>query len=274
MKKLIYTLFFASAATMAFAQPELPAPSPKAMVMQTAGLTEITIDYSSPGVKGRTIWGDVVPYGELWRTGANASTKITFSRNVKIADKDVPAGTYSIFIIPNKDSWTFILNKNAKASTSEYKKEEDLLRMDVKPQTIPSKERMAFSITDFDNEKATINLEWATSRISIPVKLNTNAQAVASIESAVSNSWRPLAYSARYFLDNNMELDKAAELINTSISLNENWFNVWIKAQLLNKQGKKAEALEQAKKAKELGDKAGSGFFYKSQVEKAIQDWS
>ena len=96
---------------VARADLDLPRPSPFAKVVQTVGLTDITVDYSSPGVKGRKIWGAVVPYDQLWRAGANNPTKITFSRDVSIADKPVPAGTYAFFIIPTKGAWTVILNK-------------------------------------------------------------------------------------------------------------------------------------------------------------------
>ncbi|HEX7499910.1 MAG TPA: DUF2911 domain-containing protein, partial [Polyangia bacterium] len=112
-----FTLPLVAAATLllasanAYAQPELPRPSPSAKVSQVIGLTEITVDYSCPAVKGRPIWGALVPYDQMWRTGANQATKITFSRDVTFGDKPVPAGTYSLFTIPSKGAWTVILNK-------------------------------------------------------------------------------------------------------------------------------------------------------------------
>src|SRR5690606_32048204 len=136
-------MFFAVASTGSYAQLQLPAPSPKASVMQTVGLTEITIDYSSPGVKGRTIWGDLVPYDQLWRTGANSATQISFSKDVTVNGTQVPKRKYPLFAIPGKTDWTLILNKNATASTCEYKKEEDIVRMTVKPGAIPSRECMS-----------------------------------------------------------------------------------------------------------------------------------
>jgi len=124
---------------VARADLDLPRPSPFAKVVQTVGLTDITVDYSSPGVKGRKIWGAVVPYDQLWRAGANNPTKITFSRDVSIADKPVPAGSYAFFIIPTKGAWTVILNKKVdQAGTGrDYKQADDLLRLQVTPKPAP-----------------------------------------------------------------------------------------------------------------------------------------
>ena len=109
-----------AAGTAAAQQLDLPRPSPNAKVTQSIGLTEVTVEYSCPGVKGRAVWGTVVPYDQLWRAGANAATKVTFSKDVTIDGKPVPAGSYSLFAIPGKSTWTVILNKNATASTREY----------------------------------------------------------------------------------------------------------------------------------------------------------
>ena len=124
----------------AFADLELPRPSPFAKVSQEVGLTQITVDYSSPGVKGRKIWGALVPFDKMWRTGANQATKITFSKDVTFVDKAVPAGTYSLFTIPAKSGeWTVILNKNPnQGGTGQYKQDLDLLRFQARPQVIPN----------------------------------------------------------------------------------------------------------------------------------------
>ncbi|HSM52087.1 MAG TPA: DUF2911 domain-containing protein, partial [Thermoanaerobaculia bacterium] len=138
MKKnlaLALALVALGGASAALAQLELPRASPKATVMQQVGLTDVTIAYARPGVKGRTIWGDLVPYGQVWRTGANEATTITFSTDVKVAGTAVPAGTYGLFTLPGEKEWTVILNKAAKQwGAYEYKPEEDLLRIPVQPQ--------------------------------------------------------------------------------------------------------------------------------------------
>ncbi|HRH65783.1 MAG TPA: DUF2911 domain-containing protein [Bacteroidia bacterium] len=277
MKK---TLFLSAAILMAMilpgkisAQLVLPQPSPKASVMQAVGLTDITIDYSCPGVKGRTIWGELVPYDQLWRTGANSATKITFSKDVKIGETAVPKGSYSIFTIPGKTSWTFILNKNATASADEYKKEEDLLRMTVTPEAIPMRERMAFIFSDFSDDNVKINLEWEKVRITIPVATGTSEQAMANIKNSTESTWRIYNSAARYMMDTKKDYDAGLKYVDQSLLLGNEWYNNWTKAQLLAAKNNYKEAVEYAKKAKELGDKNVDGFFFKPQVEKALIDW-
>lgn len=255
------------------AQLVLPQPSPKASVMQAVGLTDITIDYSSPGVKNRTIWGDVVPFDKIWRTGANSATKITFSKDVKIGGTAVPKGSYSIFTIPGKTSWTFILNKNETASTDEYKQDQDLLRLNVTPEACPMRERMAFSISDFNDDNAKINLEWEKVRITVPVTIGTSEQAMANIKNSTEGTWRVYNSAARYMMDTKKDYDAGLKYVDQSLQLGNEWYNNWTKAQLLAAKNNYKEALGYATKAKELGDKNPEGFFFKTQVEKAITDW-
>ncbi|HNP97724.1 MAG TPA: DUF2911 domain-containing protein, partial [Bacteroidia bacterium] len=228
---------------------------------------------SSPGVKGRVIWGEVVPYEQLWRTGANAATKITFSKDVKIGETAVPKGSYSIFTIPGKSTWTFILNKNASASTGEYKKEEDLLRMTVTPEAIPSRERLAFIFSDFNDDYAKINMEWEKVRITIPVTTFTSDQAMDNIRNSTEGSWRVFNSAARYMMDTKKDYDAGMKYVEQSLSLGNDWLNNWTKAQLLAAKNNYKEALVWANKAKTLGDKNPDGFFFKTQVEKALADW-
>jgi hypothetical protein len=270
--------FYLSALVAAFVSftsvaQDIPQPSPKAVVMQTVGLTEITLEYSSPAVSGRAIWGELVPYNELWRTGANRPTKISFSKDVTIEGKAVPAGSYVLFTIPAKDEWTVIIYNDANVSgTGAYKKENDLIRIKVKPVTIPLRERFAIFVTDFTNEEAVVSLEWEKVKIPFKVKVNTFEQAMASINTTLNQPWRSYANSARYLQQNKKDLDIALKYIDISISLSNQWYNNWIKAEILADQNNKKEALKYAKIAKELGDK-DSNFFFKSYVEKALVDW-
>jgi hypothetical protein len=273
MKKALFVLFATGAFSFAQAQPDLPQPSPKAVLSQTVGLTEVTIEYSSPAVNGRSIWGSLVPYGEVWRTGANAASKITFSRDVKIGGKDVKAGSYAIYTIPGESSWTVIINKDYKGGASRYSSNEDVVRLEAKPAAIPHRERLSFQVVDFNNDKADVSLEWEKVRVSFSIEFATAQQALNSIDQSLNNTWRAYANSARYLLDNNKDLDQALKIIDQSIALNETWFNSWIKAQILAKKGNKKEARNWALKAKELGDKQPEGFFFKADVEKAINDW-
>lgn len=259
----------------AAADLELPRPSPFAKVSQDVGLTTITVDYSAPAVKGRKIWGGLVPYGQVWRTGANSATKVTFSKDVTFAGKPVPAGTYALFTIPTAGDWTVILSKKAdQAGSSQYKIEDDLLRVTLKPKASPARERLAFLVTDFTDDKAQLALEWEKLRLSIPVEVGTSKQALANIATTLDGTWRTYANAARYLLDNKKDYDVALKYVDQSLALKEDWYNVWIKASLLAAKGNYKEAYPLAEKAHELGAKAAPGtFFLEADVKKALADW-
>jgi hypothetical protein len=169
-------LLFGSATTQAQApaggQELKPRPSPAAKVAQQVGGTMVEVDYSSPAVKKRKIWGDLVPEGKLWRTGANASTKITFSKDVTFGGKPVPAGTYALLTIPTPKSWTVILNKDTTlgGNVDKYKQEQDVVRFTATPKAAPARERLTFIFNDVTEDAATLDLEWEKVRVSMPIK--------------------------------------------------------------------------------------------------------
>jgi hypothetical protein len=267
----------ALAAPPAFADLDLPRPSPFAKVSQDVGLTQIVVDYSSPAVKGRKIWGALVPFDKMWRTGANQATKITFSKDVTFAEQAVPAGTYALFTIPGKTGeWTVILNKNADqpGTGTSYKPELDQTRVKLHTKAAPHRERLAFLFSDFTDDKASLDLEWEKLRLSIPIKVNTAAQALASINSNIDNNWRLYASAARYMQETKKDNDAAMKYVDQSLALKEDWFNVWIKATLLAEKKDFKAALPLAQKAYDLGTKAGPGFFLEGDVKKALTDWN
>ena len=148
--------------------------SPKAKVEQTVGFTKVTIEYSRPGVKGREIWGGLVPYNVVWRAGANEATKITFSDEVIINGKSLKAGSYSFFTIPTKDKWTIIFNRVADQwGAFEYNEEEDILRLQVKPETNSDcwQEWLAYTITKTSDKSAIVRLEWEKLKIPFTVEV-------------------------------------------------------------------------------------------------------
>ena len=265
---------FCVAGGVARAELDLPRPSPFAKVVQTVGLTDITVDYSSPGVKGRKIWGAVVPYDQLWRAGANNPTKITFSRDVSIADKPVPAGTYAFFIIPTKGAWTVILNKKVdQAGTGrDYKQADDVLRVQVTPKPAPFRERLAYLVTDFTDDKASLDLEWEKLRLAIPIAVQTSAQALANINGAVDGTWRTYANAARYMLETKKDYDTGMKYVDQSLALKEDWYNVWIKAELQAAKGNTKDARATGDHAYELGKKS-DGFFLEGEVKKTLEEW-
>jgi hypothetical protein len=264
-----------AASSPARADLELPRPSPFAKVWQVVGLTEITVDYSSPGVKGRKIWGGLVPYDQMWRAGANSATKVTFSRDVTFAGKPVPAGAYAFFVVPGKAEWTVVLNKKADQAGigRDYKSELDLLRVQLKPKAAPFRERLAYMVTDFTDDTASLDLEWEKLKLSIPIGLATSAQAMTNIQTAVDGTWRTYANAARYMLDTKKDYDAGLKYIDQSLALKEDWYNLWIKASLLAAKKNFKEAYALADRAYQLGQKDGPGFFAQDEVKKALAEW-
>ncbi len=263
---------------------ELPSKSPAAKVSQRAGLTDITIEYSSPAVKGRPIWGALVPYGEVWRTGANLSTQLTFSKDVTVGDAAVPAGTYAFFAIPTATTWTLILNKDNKQwGSSDYKKELDVARVTVKPQAIPLREHLSYQVTNFTDDAASVDLEWEKVRVSLPVKLEMmvpnepdTMQAAeviqANIKAALDAQSGTLASAAGWYLDQK-DYAQGLQLVDRALAMKETWQAVWLKARLLAGSGKRQEAVALAEKAQALGSKAGENFFAANDVKEALKEW-
>ncbi len=252
---------------------ELPRPSPYATFKQTVGLTDVTVAYSSPAVRGRKIWGSVVPYDELWRAGANECTKVTLSTAATIEGKPVPAGAYCLFLLPTKAGWTFILNKDTSlGGTDKYKASDDVLRVPATASTIPARERLAFSVLDFTDVGGTLAMEWDTVRVAVKFELPTRANVLAEIRKLKTDDWAPYNRAARYLLEAKAEPAYAMELVDKSIKLKEDWFNDWTKAQLLAASGNTKQALAMAQRAQNLGKQA-SNFFYADEVAKAISDW-
>jgi hypothetical protein len=270
-------LAVASGATTSFAQqavPELPVPSPKARVEQRVGLTDFAVDYSSPGVKGRPVFGKLVPYDKPWRTGANANTKLTASRDFTFGDKKIPAGTYSLYTIPGKAAWTVALSSQLDNVGNEYDAGKDVARITVKPTPIKMRERLTFLFSATTDDNARLELEWEKVRLAIPLAVDTKTQAAANIDKAVDDAWRPHFASARYLLESGGDLNKALTLVDASIAVKPTWWNNWVRAQVLAKQGKLPDAAAAGEKAQQLGtgDRVYEGFF-KADIAKAVTNW-
>jgi Protein of unknown function (DUF2911) len=270
---LLVSLFVLVSFSAAAQQLTLPAPSPAAMVKQTVGLTDITVEYSSPAVKKRKIWGALVPFDKAWRTGANAATKITFGKDVKIADKPVPAGSYAIVTIPTAKGWTLALNKDTTiwSAGKAYDEKQDFVRVPVTTAAIPNRERLTFLFNNTTDVDTSLELEWEKLKVIIPIKTDTEAQALASISSTLENAWRPHANAARYMAEKK-DFAKAVTYIDQSLAMQSHWYNNWIKADILYKSGKVGEARTFAQTAKTLGEK-DPNFFFKDDVEKALVEW-
>jgi hypothetical protein len=228
-------LVFHFAAAVSAQQLDLPRPSPKASVTQTVGVTEVSIHYSRPGVKGRPIWGELVPYGEVWRTGANENTTITFGTPVKVGGTELPAGTYGLQTIPAQDQWTVIFSKDAKLwGAFDYKPENDALRIQVKPQPAAEPvERMRFSFEDVTDNSAEVVLAWEKLEIPFTVEVDTPKLAAEAASQAIR--WQTPFQAANWCIQNDTCLDDAGRWLDASIALTPTYSNQRAKATLLAK---------------------------------------
>jgi len=257
----------------AFAQQiRTPRPSPDATVTQIVGVTEVSIDYSSPGVKGRKIFGKLVPFGEVWRTGANEVTSITFSDPVKVNGNDLPAGTYGIHTIPGENEWEFIFSKDIKVDDgSNYDPSKDALRIKVKPEDHPFMERMTFLFTDVTDNSVNVNLGWDKLMVSFKVETNTNENFLSNARKELS--WSPTYQAAQYCLTANINLEEALKWIEASSLISEVYWNTKVKAQLQYKLGMKNEAIATMEKAIDLGSKMENAPFDYENMKKMLADW-
>ncbi len=276
---LAAAFLIAAVAAPALAQQlDLPRPSPKATVSQVVGLTDVTIAYCRPGVKGRTIWGDLVKYGEVWRTGANEATTITCSTDVTVAGNPVPAGTYGLFTIPATAEWTVILNTGAKQWGSyEYKQAEDLVRFAVKVQAMPFTERMTFSFPNTTMDSTEVALAWEKVQISFPVKVDVNSKVIADARAAIAaakpDDWRTPLRAAVHCLDNSVNLDEARGWVGKSLAAKETMYGLMAKARFAALDGNKTEAISVIKKAIEVG-KAATPPNDTAPAERLLAEWT
>lgn len=245
-------------------QIRTPAASPTAEFKQPVGLTDISIVYSRPSVKGREIFGDLVPYDKLWRTGANMATKITFSEDVKIEGKSLAAGSYALFSIPGKDEWTLIFNTNFNQSgTGSYDESLDALRVQVKSGTLEGEgvESLMININGLRNDHAYMVLLWANTIVTAKIEVNTDEQVMANIKAAMDPASEAGKYwaAASYYYESDKDIDQAIEWINKSIALGNNRFwVVHLKAKMLQKKGDCKEAIVAAEESKKMAQDAGS----------------
>ncbi len=276
----IIIALFLLAIQQSCAQVEMPVPSPAASVSQVIGVTKISVEYSSPAVRGREVWGKLIPYGEMWRTGANSPSKVTFSTDVVVEGKKVEAGTYAIITIPTENKWTVILNKDSKGNgVFSYLEDDDILRVEVTPKEADMREYLAFMVLPQSDMEAHLVMRWEKKRIALKITTDTKANAVASINKGMGiygRAWYDYASAAEYYIQNDLDIEKASEWANLSMKLNEkHFFASWAMAQVKAKQGNYKEAVAHAKKAQELGK--GTGGFYdarKESIETSLMEWT
>ena len=244
---------------------EFPAPSPACTIKQRVGLTDVEVVYSRPGVKGREIFGGLVPFGKVWRTGANQATKIVFSTPVKINGSDIPAGTYGLFTIPDEKEWTIIINKApAQWGAYQYDEKTDLVRIKAQPVKFPAVETFTIEFNDIRDDSATLNLIW--DKTSVPVKIEVDLSALGpQIETTMASDakQKPYYQAAMFYYDHGMDLTKANEWIDAALKEREAFYMVHLKAKILAKRGDKEGAIAAAKHSTELAIKANDAGYVK-----------
>lgn len=260
MKKLLSLLAVSSIFYCASAQAlRTPAPSPTQTMKQDFALSSVEISYSRPAVKNRKIFGDLVPYGAVWRTGANQATTITFGEDVTVGDKKVPAGKYGLLTIPNTGEWTVIITKQLDVTgPSAYKQDQDVARITVKPDEIPFPIESFMMV--FDKIKPSsmdLVMLWDRTAITIPIKADVETKVMAQIDNLMNKDNRPYFNAAMYYLDNGKDLNQALTWFDKAIEQNPKAFWVYHqKANALAKLGKKQDAITTANKSIELAKEA------------------
>ena len=245
----------------ASAQIKTPQPSPTAEIEQAIGLTKVEVSYSRPGVKGRTIFGDLVAYGKLWRTGANSATTIKTESDIMLAGKSLKKGTYSVFTIPGESEWTIIINSDATASTNKYAEDKDIMRFTVKSsKTAVKVESFTMLFSNLTNDSADWQIMWENTMITIPVKSAVDKEDIEKIESVMSGpSSRDIYVAAKYYYNNDKDIAKALEWINKAVALDGDDQKFWVvhwQAKITAKSGDKKGAIAAAEKSKVLAQKA------------------
>jgi hypothetical protein len=253
MKKLFMaTLAFTAVATI-HAQFKLPAASPKQKVMQEFGAGSVEITYCRPSMKGRKIFGSLEKYGEVWRTGANEATNIRFSEQVMIGDQKIDSGTYALFTVPNEKEWTIIINKGANGwGAYDYKKEEDVVRFNVKPSMV--KNALELFTIDFVNIKKDVvemRIAWENTEVLVPIRMDINAILKNKLEVAMRGEKKPYVAAAQYYSEIANDPKMALQMYDKGIEANPEGAHrvMYYKIKLLNQMGNKAEAKSTAEKA-------------------------
>ncbi|MEW7291788.1 DUF2911 domain-containing protein [Aquimarina sp. 2304DJ70-9] len=277
MKKIV---LFLSAALLSFgieAQVKTPQPSPSSKIEQVIGLTDVSVEYSRPSMRGRTIFGDLVPFDKLWRTGANKNTQITFSDDVKVGGKELKKGTYAIFTKPGKENWEVIFYSDANnwGTPREWDDAKVAAKVSVKPTEIPVNiETFTIVFSDFKMDSALLNFLWAKTEAAVKIEVPAKETAMASIEKVMAGPSAGDHYQAAVFYKNIENFDKAKEHIDKAISLRKEpafWYHRQ-QSLIYAKKGDKDGAIKAAKTSLELAEKAGNADYVKLNKD-SLAEW-
>lgn len=279
MKKFITTVLVAAVCSTGFAQVKAPQSSPKAMITQTVGLTEVTIDYSRPSAKGRTIFGDLVPFGKLWRTGANSNSIITFSDDVMIDGKALPKGKYAIYTVPKADNWDVIFYKDTDnwGNPESYDEAKIALKTTAKPQMLNNRlETFTIAMNNLDNNFAHLEISWEKTLVAVKIDVPTDKTTMASINKALNGPSAADYYAAgTYYFQSNGDMKKALEYVDKALGMSEQkaFWQLRQKSLIQAKLGDKKGAIETAKLSLAAAETAKNNDYVKMNKE-SIAEWS
>jgi hypothetical protein len=274
MRKTAMTL--ALFTTVALSAQELPQPSPKGEVEQIVGLTTIEVEYSRPSAKGRKIFGDLVPFGEMWRTGANMSTTVEVEGDVMVEGQLLPKGKYSLFTTPTPEMWVITFNKNPElGGVDERKAEEDVLTVKVPSGKCDMTETFTIGFADVKDDKAVLELRWENTMVGISLHADATKQALMNITEAVNKpdaDYRVFNSSARFLVDRNLEPQSALKYAMKSVEKERKFWNLHTLALAQAQNGQYQEAIATAEQSIRLAQEAKYEAYVKMNKEK-IDEW-
>ncbi|RYF66503.1 MAG: DUF2911 domain-containing protein [Cytophagaceae bacterium] len=267
-------------AQLATAQIRTPSPSPGATVVQTIGVTDVTVKYSRPSLKGRSPFtGDFVPTGKVWRTGANGATAFTTTTDMMVNGKSLAAGSYAILSIPTATEWTLIFSKDMAVTEQTYKQDQDVLRVMLTPAKAGEKaETFTIGFSNVTDSTASMDILWADVKASANLAVNTSANAAASVDKSVAekpDDVNTLTAAASYNLTKGRKLEESLSYVDKAIAAKETYRNLWLKSQIMAKMGKYSDALPLAQKAMAMGETSGDASFpfFKDAIAKGVTEF-
>lgn len=251
--------------------------SPASTVTQEVGISKVEVTFARPAVKGRKIWGELVPFGQVWRAGANSATQLTLSHPAQVAGRTVPAGSYGFFVIPGPKAWTLILNKKAKQwGAYDYKAEEDLLRWEAMPQAVPFQEVLDYRLVPTHPNQVSLELGWERLRVTFPIVFDTRGIYWAHLEERLSKApatdWVPWYQAAKYCQEMGLEPAKAKAWITHSLAAGESFWNHETAARIFREAGDSPKALTHLRRAIELS-RGKAPKEYTDNLETELKDW-
>jgi len=262
IRAIVTAAILVTASTASAQRLKAPEASPQATVEQTIGLTTAKVVYHRPAINNRPVWGNLVPWGQVWRAGANENTTVAFSSDVKVEGKPLKAGTYGLHMIPNQKEWTIIFSNMSVAWGSfTYDQKEDALRVTVKPRSVLTPvERLAYRFDDPTETKSTLVLAWEKTEVPVTIEAETPKVVMASMKGELRGpggfTWEAWNEAAGYFFRHGGSMDEAMKMVDRSITMHPAFANMNTRAMILEKQGKTAEAKELRTKGLALATEA------------------